>query len=134
MSGIAGYGGMVLIGDVPTTVAGIENWSLDMAADDIDVTSFDSQGWRERIQGLKEWSGAFEGRFEPGDEEGQTALINAWLNGQPVKLELQVTSTIKFTGQAFINPSIETPVDDKVTFSCEFQGTGPLTPVLDTGS
>lgn len=123
---IEGYGGGVYLDS--TKVAEIANWSLDMSADDIDVTSFDSEGWRERIQGIKEWSGSFEGNFDPTDSTGQAALINAWLNGQSVTLELQVNSSVKFSGDAFVTPSIETPVDDKVSFSCDFQGTGELTP------
>ena len=125
---IAGYGGGVYIGDTPKKVAEIANWSLDMSADDIDITSFDSEGWRERMQGIKEWSGSFEGNFKPDDTDGQAALINAWLNGEKVTLELQVNSTVKFSGDALVTPSIETPVDDKASFSCDFSGTGPLTP------
>jgi len=131
---IAGYGGGVYVGDTPKKVAEIANWSLDMSADDIDITSFDSQGWRERIQGIKEWSGSFEGNFKPDDAAGQASLINAWLTGQKVKLELQVNASVKFSGDALITPSIETPVDDKASFSCDFSGTGPLTPTLDGGS
>jgi len=125
---IAGYGGGVYIGDTPKKVAEIANWSLDMSADDIDITSFDSEGWRERIQGIKEWSGSFEGNLKPDDTDGQGELIDAWLSGEAVTLELQVNSTVKFSGDAFVNLSIETPVDDKTSFSCDFSGTGPLTP------
>lgn len=131
---IEGYGGAVYIGDTPKKVAEISNWSLDMSADDIDTTSFDSQGWRERIQGIKEWSGSFEGNFDPTDTEGQVALISAWLNGQPVMLELQVNDTVKFSGDAFVTLNLETPVDDKVSFGCDFSGTGPLTPSVGGGS
>jgi len=99
-----------------------------MSADDIDITSFDSAGWRERMQGIKEWSGSFEGNFKPEDTAGQAALINAWITGQKVTLELQVNSTVKFSGDALVTLNIETPVDDKASFSCDFQGTGPLTP------
>ena len=123
---LSGFGGGVYLNS--TKVAEIANWSLDMSADDIDVTSFDSEGWRERIQGIKEWSGSFEGNFEPDDTTGQAALINAWLTGQKVTLELQVNSTVKFSGNALVTLNIETPVDDKVSFSCDFQGTGALTP------
>jgi len=132
---IAGYGGGVYLGDTTKKVAEIANWSLDMSADDIDITSFDSGGWRARMQGIKEWSGSFEGNFKPDDKNGQAALINAWLTGQKVTLELQVNSTVKFSGDAFVNLSIETPVDDKVNFSCDFQGTGALTPTgVSSGS
>ena len=132
---LSGFGGGVYIGGTPKKVAEIANWSLDMSADDIDITSFDSEGWRARMQGIKEWSGSFEGNFKPDDTTGQAALINAWLTGQKVTLELQVNSTVKFSGDAFVNLSIETPVDDKVNFSCDFQGTGALTPTgIGTGS
>ena len=125
---IEGYGGGVYIGETPKKIAEIANWSLDMSADDIDITSFDSEGWRDRMQGIKEWSGSFEGNFDPTDTDGQAALINAWLSGEAVTLELQVNSSVKFSGDALITPSIETPVDDKVSFSCDFNGTGKLTP------
>ena len=132
---IVGYGGGVYMGDASKKVAEIANWSLDMSADDIDITSFDSAGWRERMQGIKEWSGSFEGNFAPEDTQGQAALINAWLNGQKVTLELQVNQAVKFSGDALVTPSIETPVDDKASFSCDFQGTGPLAPTgIGTGS
>lgn len=132
---IAGYGGAVYVGDTPKKVAEIASWSLDMSADDIDITSFDSDGWRERMQGIKEWSGSFEGNFKPDDTDGQAELIDAWLSGEAVTLDLQVNSTVKFSGDAFVNLSIETPVDDKVNFSCDFSGTGPLTPSgVSTGS
>jgi predicted secreted protein len=125
---LVGYGGSVYIG--ANKIAEIANWSLDMSADDIDITSFDSEGWKENMQGLKEWSGSFEGNFKPDDAKGQVALINAWLNGQTVTLELKVNDTVNFAGDALIKPSIETPVDDKASFSCDFQGTGALTPTL----
>jgi len=132
---IAGYGGGVYLGSTPKKVAEIANWSLDMSADDIDITSFDSEGWRERIQGIKEWSGSFEGNFKPDDADGQAALINAWLNGQKVILDLQVNSAVKFSGDALVTLNIETPVDDKANFSCDFQGTGALTPTgISAGS
>lgn len=126
---LAGYGGKVFVGDTsPTKVAEIANWSLDLSADDIDTTSFDSEGWRERIQGIKEWSGSFEGNLKPDDTDGQAALIGAWLAGEKVTLELQVSDTVKFSGQALVTLSIEVPVDDKASFSCEFSGSGALTP------
>ncbi len=133
---LSGKGGGVYIGDAtPKKIAEIASWSLDTGNDEIDVTTFDSQGWREIIQGIKEWSGSFEGNFKPDDTEGQVALIMAWVSGDKVKLELQVTSTVKFSGEALVTPSIESPVDDKVSFNCSFSGTGPLTPAgIGSGS
>ncbi|MBW2672581.1 MAG: hypothetical protein JRD89_04080 [Deltaproteobacteria bacterium] len=125
---IAGMGGSVYLDT--NKVAEIKSWSLDLGADDIETTSFDSAGWKEYLAGLKEWSGSFEGNFEPTDTTGQVALINAWVNGTSVTLDLKIDATKKFSGSAFVKPSIEMPVDDKGGFSCDFQGTGQLTVTL----
>lgn len=125
---IAGKGGSVYID--ANKVAEISQWSIDCEADDIDVTSFDSNGWKEFIAGLKEWSGSFEGNLNPNDTNGQVALINAWLNGTTVNLELRIDATKKLSGSALVKPSIEMPVDDKGSISFDFQGTGQLTITL----
>ena len=122
---IAGKGGSVHIG--ANKVAEIANFSLDLGADDIDITSFDSEGWKEFLAGLKEWSGSFEGNFVPGDTNGQKAILNAWLNGTALELDFKVSDTVTFSGSAYVKPSIEVPHDDKASFSCDIQGTGALT-------
>lgn len=121
---IAGFGGAVKVNE--KKVAEISNWSMDLEADDIDVTSFDSNGWKEYIAGSRGWSGSFEGNFVPDDTEGQGALILAWVNSQNVELQLDVNEDISFSGSAMITLSMEAAVDDKVSFSCDFQGSGVL--------
>lgn len=130
---LSGFGGGVYIGDTePTKVAEIANWSLDPdGPEEIDVTSFDSEGWKEYLPGLSGWGGSLEGNFAPDDTTGQVDLINRALNKEIVTLELRVNETIKFTGNAIIKlPSIEVTVDDKVSISFDFTGTGPLTPTF----
>ncbi len=122
---IAGKGGSVNVG--ANKVAEISNWSLDLGSDDIDITSFDSNGWKEFLAGLKEWSGSLEGNFKHDDTNGQKAILAAWVAGTALTFNLKVSDTVTFSGSAFVKPSIETPVDDKASFSCDFQGTGALT-------
>lgn len=122
---ITGKSGAVYIDT--NKVAEITSFSLDLGADDIDITNFDSNGWKEHLAGLKEWSGSIEGNFKPDDINGQKAILNAWVNGQAVNFEFRVSDTVKFTGSALVKPKIEVPVDDKASFSCDLQGTGPLT-------
>lgn len=121
---IKGKNGGVYIG--AAKIAELSLWNLDLGSDDIDVTTFDSDGWKEFLAGLKEWGGSGEGNFAPTDTAGQVALLNAWLNGTTVALSLKVSDTLTFSGDAFIKPAIETPVDDKVAFSFDYQGTGSL--------
>jgi len=121
---ITGTGGAVKLS--ANKIAEISNWSLDLGADDIDITSFDSQGWKEYLAGLKEWSGSIEGNFKPGDTNGQKAILNAWLSGAKLTFTFEVSSGVSFQGEAFVKPSIEVPVDDKASFSCDITGTGAL--------
>lgn len=121
---LAGKGGSVNIGS--NKVQEIANWSLDLGADDIEITSFDSDGWKEYLAGLKEWSGSIEGNFVADDTTGQRAILNAWLSGETLSLVFQINDSLAFSGDGLVTPSIETPVDDKVSFSCDIQGTGPL--------
>jgi len=122
---IAGYGGAVKIG--ANKIAEISNWSLDLGADDIEITSFDSNGWKEYLAGLKEWSGSIEGNLKTNDTNGQKAILNAWINGETLEFTFEVSSGVSFQGEAFVKPSIEVPVDDKASFSCDITGTGALT-------
>jgi predicted secreted protein len=121
---LAGKGGSVKLGT--NKIAEISNWSLDLGADDIDITSFDSEGWKEYLAGLKEWSGSIEGNLKTDDTNGQKAILYAWINGETLEFVFEVSSGVSFQGEAFVKPSIEVPVDDKATFSCDIQGTGPL--------
>lgn len=122
---VTGTGGAVKLS--ANKVAEISNWSLDLGADDIDVTSFDSNGWKEYLAGLKEWSGSIEGNLKTDDTNGQKAILNAWLNGTKLSFTFEVSSGVSFQGEAFVKPSIEVPVDDKASFSCDITGTGALT-------
>ena len=122
---ITGTGGAVKLGT--NKIAEISNWSLDLGADDIDITSFDSEGWKEYLAGLREWSGSIEGNFDSTDTAGQKAILNAWLNGTKLSFVFEVSNGVTFEGDAFVKPSVEVPVDDKASFSCDIQGTGALT-------
>ena len=122
---LAGKGGAVKLG--ANKVAEISNWSLDLGADDIDITSFDSNGWKEYLAGLKEWSGSIEGNLKTDDTNGQKAILQAWLAGTLLTFTFEVSSGVTFQGSALVKPSIEVPVDDKASFSCDITGTGALT-------
>ena len=122
---VTGTGGAVKLG--ANKIAEISNWSLDLGADDIDITSFDSEGWKEYLAGLKEWSGSIEGNFVADDTNGQKAILNAWLAGEKLEFTFEVSSGVIFKGDALVKPSIEVPVDDKASFSCDITGTGALT-------
>lgn len=122
---VTGTGGAVKLG--ANKIAEISNWSLDLGADDVEITSFDSNGWKEYLAGLKEWSGSIEGNLKTDDTSGQKAILNAWINGETLEFTFEVSTGVTFEGEALVKPSIEVPVDDKASFSCDITGTGALT-------
>ena len=123
---IAGKGGKLSIG--AEKVSSIESWSLDLGLDTLEITAL-GDDWKTFISGLKEWSASAEGSFLiHTDTNGQTALQNAYLNGTEVNLRLYLNATNYYSGNAFISGlSVEDPVDDKISVSFEFQGSGELT-------
>ena len=126
---VAGKNGKVVIGESATKkVVGIKNWSLELSLDTLETTAL-GDDWKNYITGLKEWSASSEGDYEvPVDADGQQALQDAFLNGTTVTVKLYVDGTNYYKGEAFINSlSIEVPVDDVVSISIEFTGTGALT-------
>jgi len=123
---LAGRGGSIWVS--PNKIAEMTSWSLELSTDTIDVTNFDSSDWGEFLMSFKSWTVSAEGNFKPDDAQGQMVLISAYLNSVPVTLLLKVASGDEFSGQAYVTSvSIENPVDDKVSFSAEFQGSGAIT-------
>ena len=126
---VAGKNGKVVVGaSASKKVVGIKNWSLELSLDTLETTAL-GDDWKNYITGLKEWSASSEGDYEvPVDTEGQKALQDAFLNGTTVTVKLYVDGTNYYQGEAYINSlSIEDPVDDVVSISIEFTGTGALT-------
>lgn len=126
---IAGKGGSVTLGTAKIT--SLTNWKLDISGEIKDITSFDSNGWKENLSTLRGWNGSAEGHWNiKTDAPGQKAIQTALLNGTVSQLKLMVNATDNYSGSALITKiSIEEPVDDVVKFSFDFEGTGALTVV-----
>ncbi|HEY8390106.1 MAG TPA: phage tail tube protein [Clostridia bacterium] len=115
-------------GITSTKVVGIKNWSLELSLDTLETTAL-GVDWKEYITGLKEWTASSEGDYNvPQDTQGQEVLQSAFLSGETVTVKLYVDENNYYTGTAYISSlSIEDPVDDVVSISIEFTGTGELT-------
>ena len=122
---IAGKNGKLML--AANVVAEISNWSLELGADTHDVTALGEE-WKRHIAGLREWSASAEGSFAlHTDSAGQGALQTAFLGGTEVSLLFYVNPANYYAGTAYISGlSVEDPVDDAVSVSFEFQGSGPL--------
>lgn len=126
---IAGLGGSVKVGAAPAKVGEVNQWKLDIGADVVDVTSFDSNGWKEHIATLKDWSGSFDANWDvENDTPGQGAVQNALFAGTTLQVEFDVDATHKYSGTIIVSKaSITSAVKDEIKVAYTFQGTGQLT-------
>lgn len=101
---------------------GFFNWSIDMEAETVDITTFESEGWKEFAQTINNWSGSAEAFW--GDDNFAAKVGSIMV----VKLFVDSGASQRcFEGFAVITgDSVEVPHDDVVNESIDFQGTGPL--------
>lgn len=107
----------------------LTGWSLEVNKETVDITSFDSAGWKEFLVDLKDWSVSFDGivtRTGTGDyEELLTDLIGSDTAIAFLLDDSAASTTIG--GSCFLTSlPISGAVGDKQTFSGTLQGTGAL--------
>lgn len=124
---VAGKQGAFRIG-AAVAVSSIDGWKLDISADMKEITTLDSNGWKEYLATLKGWTGSLSGQYNIAtDTAGQKALQDAFFSGTPLAVEFNVDGTHKYTGNALISKQpVEVKVDDTIKYTCDLQGTGPL--------
>lgn len=116
---------LVYVGDV--AIGGQQNCSLSMEADTIDISNKNDFGWASFIGGAKSWSVSCDGQFIT-DDAGQKALMDAFIAGDNVTVEMKnEEATVFFGGEAAITSiELEASFDDVCTMSLELQGIGKL--------
>lgn len=129
MSAIAGKGGEAKIST--NTIAEVGVWSLDIGTDVIDTTAMLAGGtvWKTFIAGVNEWSTTLEMSWDvPTDTNGQTVLNTSSLAGTTITdLRLYPNAANYYSGNAIItSASLNTDVQDKVSYTVNLQGTGAL--------
>ena len=109
-------------------IGGQKGCTLTMEADTIDISNKNDFGWASTIGGAKSWSVSCEGQFLT-DDQGQQALMDAFVAGTDVDVELKNTGeTVYFAGKAAITSlEVDAQFDDVCTLSMELQGIGALT-------
>ena len=111
-------------------VGGQKGCTLTMEAETIDVSNKNDFGWASTIGGAKSWSVSCDGQFIANDE-GQKALMNAFVAGTEVQVEMKNTAqSIYFAGKAAITSlEVDAQFDDVATMTIELQGIGALSTV-----
>ncbi len=129
---ISGAYGKIYVkqGGTNVKIAEMSRWTLNLDVNDVDVTNFDTEGWVERLSTFKDWTASCEGNLVIGDV-GQMALIEAYINGEPVTIEMTIgkpsSPQLVISGNAMMSLTLEASTDSQATFSADFNGMGALT-------
>ena len=109
-------------------IKGLNDASFNINGETIEVTTFESAGWKERIQGLKDFAMSLSGFYEKDDANGQGALKSALLNGTSISVDYLVDGAAGFRGDYLVT-SMETGAgaSGEVTVSFSLESTGALT-------
>lgn len=112
------------------SITKMENWKLNIKANEVDTTSFDSDGWEETEVTTKSWEVSMEGTFNKVDTTGQKAVMAALVSGENLPIKLYVDKTAEkedFSGNIKITGlDIDTTVKDKLKISIKAKGNGKL--------
>ena len=129
---ISGAYGKIFVkqGETDVKIAEMSRWTLNLDVNDVDVTNFDTEGWVERLTTFKDWTASCEGNLVI-DDDGQMALIHAYINGEPVTIEMTIgkpsSPQLVISGKAMMSLTLEASTDSQATFSADFNGMGKLT-------
>jgi len=112
-----------------------DGWSIEVSGEMAD-SSRQGQDWKEGIPGQFSWTGSFTGSFVAGNTEQKAFFDNIIAAIPGTKLTdvkfLLDAATNAFTGDIYLTGfSINTGIGDKVGFTINFTGDGPLT-ITDT--
>ena len=103
--------------------------SFDKSMSTRDATTKDSAGWKESLEGLREWS--VSGDFMLAqDATYNIDELNAVIDARAVvvlRFSTEVSGDNYWNGNAFMTSvSVSAGVEESVTFSAEFEGTGAV--------
>jgi len=107
--------------------------SLSVSMETRDITTKDSAGWQENLEGLKNWSLSGDGLVTysiSGEYETPDELFTILSNRTAidVKFGSMTSGEIDYSGKAYlVSYEQEAGVEENVTYSFSITGTGTLT-------
>lgn len=127
MAYVSGTAGSVAyVSGGTTSIAGVHEWSIDIGQDTPEVTAF-GDGWRNYVNGIKEWSGSFGVRKDPA-VTAQDTVRGYLIGGSAPVVHRFYAGTNYYSGSVIVTGSSpELAFDGTWEDSFDFQGVGPLT-------
>jgi len=120
-----------------TKIAYATSASITMNHNLRDTSTKDSSGWRDQLEGQRDWEVSVEGMLIFAESGGAIAGLTmdelyttyiATRDSFELKFSTEETGDIKWTGDAFMTSlAADTPNEDSSTWSGSFSGTGALT-------
>lgn len=137
-SAVAGKDILVCVWDASGSellaIAGQQGLTLNRSADEIEVSSKDTEGgWKSKIAGMKDWGIELNGLYVASDASHKR-LSSAFNAGDVVCVVVKNHKTGEnlFGGLAAITDyPLEAPYDDAMTYSITLSGNGPITDLSD---
>lgn len=119
---------LVYVGGV--AVSHSTNFTLNLSMETRDATTKDSEGWRDILEGLRSWSIDGEAMFAFDGTKTFDDFF-ALYNGRTaatVKFSTEVSGDKYYTGSGYLSNLSQTAgVEESITYSFTFEGTGTLT-------
>lgn len=122
------------VSGTPTPIAFATSASLSINMDTRETTNKESSGWRQLLEATKSWS--LEGEsFHSYDSSNFDFkdLFTKLSSRDAVTIQFSLgaspaTGDYYYSGSAYITSlTLDSPLEDSVTFSASFEGTGVLT-------
>ena len=108
--------------DECVTIKGRNAWSLDLSQDVVTAADFQSSGFTEKYQGLRDASGSLGGFLDPADTTGLKEIFSAFFNGEKKGLKLWLDSThYVYCEVLFTGPAFDIPVEDMQSADVDFE-------------
>lgn len=109
------------------------SFTLNVEANPIDVTSRDSAGWSEFIMGTRSFTLDFDGLVSFEDDINYEYLLDAIESRTKflVKFTEDLNGNLVYNGEVYLTSlTIDSPMEDVVTYSGSLQGTEILAETL----
>jgi TP901-1 family phage major tail protein len=114
-----------------TSLARLSQVDLNIKTDTIDASDHDTQGWKDKMSGLKEWTATAKYLYFTNDVS-QAAIEAALLNESNLDFDfrpLDAVSEKNYTGMGVITDwKLSAGNSDAQAIDITIEGRGPLTP------
>ena len=108
------------------SIGGQQGATLNRSKEAIETTSKDSNGWRDRVGGIKEWGIDADGLMVV-DDRGYGILEDSFMNDTKLTVSLSTPSGLRYEGEAIVTDfPLEAGFEDMATYSVTLEGCGAL--------